>query len=70
MKTRVRKHHVKREADVADLLKQARAQPGVVTLLRVYHSIEAVVMNAHPYSLVMQEAPLITESDTSKPSCW
>jgi hypothetical protein len=70
MKTRVRGHHAKREANVADLLKQARAQPGVATLLRVYHNLEAVVMNAQPYSLVMQETPLITASDTSKPSCW
>lgn len=70
MGTRMQSHRPVRKADFADLLKKARAQPGVATLLRVYHSLEAVEASARPYSLVMQEAPLITESDTSKPSCW
>jgi hypothetical protein len=60
----------RRKGDVAELLRQALAQPGIRAVMQVYRSWDAVEKAARPYSQVMQDKPLITASDSSGTPSW
>jgi hypothetical protein len=59
-----------RNGGVAELLRQARAQPGVKAVMEVYRACEAIEKSARPYSQALLDKPLIGASDSSATLSW
>ncbi len=52
------------------LAERARAQPGVEAVVEVYRQYRAVEKAVRPYMQAAQGRPLVSASDTSRPSRW
>lgn len=53
-----------------ELLRQARAQPGVKDLMRVYRAWQTAEGAVRPFRQVLQGMPVISASNSSLPTSW
>jgi hypothetical protein len=53
-----------------DLLRKARAQPGVKDLMRVYRAWQTAEGTVRPFRQVLHGTPVISASNSSLPTSW
>ena len=59
-----------RASRTKQLLKEARAQPGVAAVMEVYRAYRRVESAARPYLRAVESRSVISASNTSCPNRW
>jgi len=59
-----------RASRTEQLLKEARAQPGVAVVMEVYRAYRRVETVARPYLRAAEGRSVISASNTSRPNRW